>query len=429
MKRQQRECFAAKCFGVASLVLAALLWSPTASAQTVTDNFNTAHDYQFGDTTGTIWTGMENIPLVTQTGVFDADTTNPDVLTIEDNGTFTTGAAPHGIGWEGNRSTAPFLFTDVPAGKDFIATVKISAQTSGQWSAAGLIARANSPTPPGTGMNNADENFVTMTSFRTAAANPDEGNTLMKKIQGGAQINDLSLGVNTTGTEPLPLVLKLERFGGVGYRGSVSTDGGSTYQFQSHTIPAADNALRDPTMGQQVGLSFMFFGGPDAAQAPDATASNKTKGTVQFDDFSLEILDPRPAPGMPVLSASQTTFDVPPGAAVQSLITDSTGQGFLEWVRTPNLPGTDGMFPSGLGPGAPVLTPPLIPFGPNQSVFYWNTTGRPVGETRTITITAINDWGQVSEPITLNVRIIPEPASLVLTGLMCAAAGMFRRRR
>jgi hypothetical protein len=267
-----------------------------------------------------------------------------------------------------------------------------------------------------------------MTSFRTDPANADTGNTLMKKIQAGAQINDLSLGINTA-TEPLPIILKLERFGGVGYRGSVSTDGGATYQFQSHTIPAAGNPLRDATLGQQVGLSFMFFGGPDAGQAPDATASNKTKGTAQFDDFSLEIRDASTGPGAPVLSASRTTFDVPPGAAVQSLITDTTGQGFLEWVRTPNLPGTDGMFPSGLGPAAPVLTPPLIPFGPNQSVFYWNTAGRPVGEVRTITVTAINDWGQVSDPITLNVRIIPEPASVVMAGLCIAALSLLRRRR
>ena len=71
-----------------------------------------------------------------------------ETLTVQDNG-----VNEHGAG-KGHRSTAPFLFTNVPAGQDFTATVKISAQTSGQWSAAGLIARAaNSPTPPGTGAN------------------------------------------------------------------------------------------------------------------------------------------------------------------------------------------------------------------------------------------------------------------------------------
>jgi hypothetical protein len=425
MKRQRRELSAANWLGGATLILVAFCWTfAPAVAQTFTDDFNTPHDYLFGDTTGTIWTGMENVPGLIGSGVYDADTTNPDVLTVEDNGTFDADGNPDngisGMGWEGGRSTAPFLFKDVPAGQDFTATVKISAQTSGAWSAAGIIARAaNSPTPPGVGANHADENFVTMTSFRTDPANVDAGVTLMKRVQAAVQNNDLGVAVNATGTEPLPLIVKLERIGGVGYRGSVSTDNGATFKLQSHTIPAAGNALRDPAVGQQVGLAYQNFG--------------TLAGTAQFDDFSLEIHDSLPAPGAPVISSSQTVFTVPAGTVIEQLILDSTNQ-IVEWARTPNLPGADGMYPNGLFlgdiQGLPAPPPDFLPTAPsNGSYFFWNTAGRPAGEVRTITITATNDWGQVSDPVTLTVTIIPEPGSLALVSFALAGLIATRWRR
>ena len=123
------------------------------AAVTVSDNFNAPHDYQFGDTTGSIWTGMENIPGLIGVGVFDANSSNAGTLTVEDNGTFDSDGIPgngiSGIAWEGGRSTAPFLFTDVPPGQDFTATVKVVGQTSGQWSIAGLIAGRQFAHPAG----------------------------------------------------------------------------------------------------------------------------------------------------------------------------------------------------------------------------------------------------------------------------------------
>ena len=298
--------------------------------------------------------------------------------------------------------------------------MKINAQTTGQWSSAGLIARAgNSPTPPGIGANHTDENFVSMTTFRTTAATPDEANTLMKRIQAGAQNNDLSVGVNTAGTEPNPVILKLERFGGVGYRGSISTDNGATFKVQSHTIPTAGNALRDATVPLQVGLHYQNFG--------------TLAGTAQFDDFSLDTHAPLPAPGPPVLTTSQTVFNVPAGAVIEQLITDTTNQ-IVEWARTPNAAGADGVFPNGLFLGAPqglpAPPPDFLPApGSNQTYLFWNTVGRPQGETVAFVITATNDWGQVSAPLTITVRIAPEPTSMVLFAFaMLGAMGLVRRR-
>jgi hypothetical protein len=397
-------------------VLALLLGINPATAGVVSDDFSSDFNYALG-AVGGIWTGSENM-LNLNGGFYNANISNPGVLTVEDNGTFDADSDPGtgitGMGWEGGRSTAPFLFTNVPAGQDFTATVKIGAQTSGQWSAAGLIARAgNSPTPPGTGANHADENFVTMTSFRTDAANANEGNTLNKRVENGAQVNDNNIVVNATGTEPLPLLLRLERVGGgTAYRGWVSSDGGATYQFQSRVIPTAANPLRDPAVGLQVGLGYMNFG--------------TLAGTTQFDDFTLDTYDPLPAPGAPNLSASQTMFTVPRGTVLQQLISDSTGgQGPMAWVRTPNLPGTDAMLPGAQGGSSALLTFP--PFG--QSYFRWDTTGVANG-TYMVTITATNDWGQASNQVGLTITVIPEPATLALAGMaVVGIMGFVRRRR
>jgi hypothetical protein len=411
---------------------AVLLWmlSPV-FAQTFTDDFNSPHDYGFGDTTGTIWTGMENIPGLISTGVFDADTANPDVLTVEDNGTFDADGNPAngitGMGWEGGRSTAPFLFTNVPAGRDFTATVKISAQTSGQWSAAGIIARAgNSPTPPGIGADNADENYVTAYSFRTNAGIPDVGTTLNKRIEAGAQVSDVQINVNNPTTvpnpvpppdtvsvplNPLPTYVRLERVGGgTAYRTWVSSDG-TNWQFQSRVIPTAGNALRDAAVPMQVGLSYMNFG--------------TLAGTTQFDDFSLQMYEPQAAPGAPSISSSQSAFTVVRGTELEVLISNSTaGQGPLSWVRTPNLTGADAMLPG--AQGGPFS--PLVPVPPeNGSYFRWDTLA-PTG-TYTVDITATNDWGQASNMLRLTITIIPEPASLALASFAVVGLMATRRRR
>jgi hypothetical protein len=446
MKRQQREFSAAKCIGVGSLVLAALLWArQPVFAQTVTDNFNSPHDYAFGDTTGTIWTGMENIPGLISTGVFDADMANPDVLTVEDNGTFDADGNPangiSGMGWEGGRSTSPFLLTDVPAGRDFTATVKISAQTSGNWSAAGIIARAgNSPTPPGTGADHADENFATAYSFRTNANVPDVGTTLNKRIENGAQVSDVQVNVNNPSTIPnpvpppdtvtvplnaLPTWVRLERVGGgTAYREWVSSDG-TNWQFQSRVIPTAGNPLRDATVPTQVGLSYMMFGGTFDHDLDPMTPQIPRPGTAQFDDFSLQMYEPLAAPGAPSISASETVFTVPRGTELEVLLTNSTaGQGPLSWVRTPNLTGADAMLPG--GQGGPFS--PLVPIPPaDGSYFRWDTAA-PNG-IYTVDITATNDWGQASSPVRLTITIIPEPGSLALASIALASLMAMKRRR
>ena len=232
-----------------------------------------------------IWDGSWNMPNLAG-GSFDSNFTDTNALHIDDNGVTN-------IGWEGGRSTAPLLWTTVPAGKDFTATIKITAQTAGFWSAAGLVARAaNSPTPPGPSGGspdlNADENFVTATTFRTDSANPDEGNTLNKRIENGAQLNDNNFVIGPLANdEPLPNWIRLEKkAGGNTYNTYASTDG-VNFQFQSRVNPSAGNALKDASVAMQVGPSFMTFGGPGTGQA--------APGSATLDDFSIDIHDPLPA--------------------------------------------------------------------------------------------------------------------------------------
>ena len=63
-----------------------------------------------------IWDGSWNMANLAG-GSFDSNFTDTNALHIDDNNVTN-------IGWEGGRSTAPLLWTTVPAGKDFTATIK-----------------------------------------------------------------------------------------------------------------------------------------------------------------------------------------------------------------------------------------------------------------------------------------------------------------
>jgi hypothetical protein len=370
----------------------------------VSDDFSADFDYSGGGTNG-IWDANYN--SAAGAGVFDANISNGGTLTIEVNNV--------NIGWEGGRSTAPYLATNVPAGQDFTATVKVAAQVNGNWSAAGLIARAQSATDPGTGANNADENYITTTTFRTDPGNADFSTTQMKRIQGGAQAQDSVIPINDPGNEPVPIWVRLERIYGTGYRTWVSTDG-TNFQFQSNAIPAAGNPLRDLTLPMEVGLSFMTFG-------------TATSGQAELDDFELDWYDPVAAPGAPTLSGVTDIFVVP-GWEIQHLITgDQTG---LTWARTPNLSGTDAVIPAQGGQNALLFDP--LPGDGSATYFRWTTsnctTGCDNGDTATVNITGTNAAGQASTAFVLNIHFVPEPASAGLVLLGCfGLIGLVGRRR
>lgn len=446
-----------RAWGMAALLLLAPAGAPAA---TVTDDFGVDVDYSVFPGVDPVWDGMWNEPAFLTTPGFGQFQAIDGVLRVSTSDGATS-PVPN-LGWEGNRSSAPGLYTTVAAGEDFTATVKINSQTSGQWSAAGIIARAPSPTPPGTGTDNADENFATMYSFRTNAGVPDEGITLMKRIQAGAQITDTAIGINSTvpaNQAPLPLLVRLERVGGgTTYRGYVSTDNGATWQFQSRTRPDAGNLLRDLTSPMEVGLSFMNF--------------SALAGTVEFDDFRLDTYAPRPAPGAPTLT-SAIDITATRGELVSLNLADISGLNteVMQW----------NLIPDAANPAAPTtatlrVLPALLPGGgatavtqggkpaladalgdafpatfaqDGSTIFRWNTDvafnpNTAAGQNPTAlppvpwtpgvykwTVRATNDWLEVSNDLTLTITLlVPEPATMGLGGMALAAiVSMARRRR
>ena len=296
-----------------SAVLTALVLCISSSVQAldVMDDFSGVWDYSGGTVDpGNIWDGSHNTANLAG-GLFGSNFFANEELYLDDNNVTN-------VGWEGGRSTAPMLYLDVPAEEDFTAKVKITSQTSGFWSAAGLIARAKQGTPPGSGTDNDDEHFVTMTSFRTNADIPDVGTTLMKRIEDGAQLNDIQVSVDVQSVpnpnydpndpnsaefidvslNPVPFWLSLERgrfFNpdtnrfGFGYQGAVSPDG-INWQVQSTVFPSDTSPLIDRSVPIEVGLSYMNFGG--------------VSGATTFDDFMLQTRPAAvPEPGSVCLAA------------------------------------------------------------------------------------------------------------------------------
>jgi len=265
--------------------------SGRATSQTFTDDFSAVFDYSGGAVDpNNIWSGSYNTANLSG-GLFGANLFANEELYVDDNNVVN-------VGWEGGRSTAPFLFVDIP-NNNFSSTVKITTQAQGFWSAAGLIVRAKQGTPPGTGTDNDDEHFVTMTSFRTDVRFPEQGTTLMKRIENGAQLDDLLVNVDLqsvmnpdfdpndpnspefidVSVSPLPLYLRLERgsfgaMGEVGYQGSVSQDG-VNWQVQSTVLPTPGSPLLTGN-DLEVGLTYQTYGG--------------SAGSTTFDDFLLTVV-------------------------------------------------------------------------------------------------------------------------------------------
>jgi regulation of enolase protein 1 (concanavalin A-like superfamily) len=113
---------------------------------TVTDDFETYHDYTGGDVTGTIWTGVLNF-------------TNLDATALSDttDGVLHWRCAGGGWGWENGNNTGPVLYRDVSG--DFDAEVFMTAISNVQWSDGGIMARMPNPTN--------GENWVSVKCFGT----------------------------------------------------------------------------------------------------------------------------------------------------------------------------------------------------------------------------------------------------------------------
>lgn len=319
----------------AAALVSCLLFAASSHAQGITyhDDFTTLHDYHTGTVpVGGIWTGVNNaangdngalVAKFVANGEDAFGTPKPGVLFMEDlNG----GPTATGVGFEGARNTAPMIYREVDSAQDFDAKVKIDAQTAGQWSSAGIVARRAGP-PIGVAPLDPTEQFVAAYSFRTDNANPGNATVLTKSIVNGAQVTDANVVFTTAGapapTAPLPVWIRLLKQGST-FTSQSSLDG-TTWFTKTVVTNAAPLAAAGGMI--QIGPSFMMFGGG--------------QGTVDFDFFDLFVgpSDPLfstwgvagggnwnnainwnpsiPAPGIPNSNQVEVTF----GAAAMSAAT------------------------------------------------------------------------------------------------------------
>jgi hypothetical protein len=324
-RRAQRALGAAlsakKCSAFATFLLA--LWASACYAQfgTFRDDFGddmNPHAQQFnyeptanGVPGGGIWTGKASSengggPFDQEgtTVIIDADfvadgftfngTDKAGKLIIEDlnlhpNSANQTDpcsiqASECGSGFQGNMNNAPFLYREIPADANFVATIKVDAQTAGNWSYSPIIARLKAPVggpdiPIGLGTDtdiSAQENFVTVGRFTPAAANPVNAGLLFKSIVDGAQVMDANVGGAGNGQ---PLYVRLVKEGGQ-FQSFTSLTGDFTGAAAVHTA-LAPNLNQAGTL-LQVGLGHMNF----------PLGGGAIPGVSEFDFFEITVTAP-----------------------------------------------------------------------------------------------------------------------------------------
>jgi hypothetical protein len=120
------------------------------------------------------------------------------------------------VGWEANNATGPILYREVPEAQLVSVRAKISAQTQGNWSQAGVMARI-----PNAG---AGENWMASWSFRPAGAFQHQSNLSNNGAE--TELNDAGL------TAADLMYIRLDNMGaGVfqAYRGSGPSDSNITW--------------------------------------------------------------------------------------------------------------------------------------------------------------------------------------------------------
>jgi hypothetical protein len=257
------------------------LWTASACAQ-FSDEFGddaNPHAAQWDYTTGTVpsgnfWTGIHNPttggnatmpPVFIADGVDALGNDKAGKLVIQDLNKHPNTNGSLGVGWEATRNNAPFLYREMRSTDNWTATMKIDAQSTGQWSYAPIIARLKGtpPNPVGLGLGDMlhpNESFV--------AAGRLYGNTF--------QIRNIINGSGGSGmTRPLPsgtpLWVSLTKIFG-DFTAGYSFDG-INYEFASKVT---NNMLHQYGEMLQIGPAFMMMGGGE--------------GQVEIDSFSINTI-------------------------------------------------------------------------------------------------------------------------------------------
>jgi hypothetical protein len=130
------------------------------------------------------------------------------------------------VGWEANNATGPLLYREVPESQLVSVRAKISSQTQGNWSQAGVMARV-----PNQG---AGENWQISWSFRPAGGFQHQSNQSLNGVE--AELNDAGLAAANL------MYVRLDNMGGgvfQAYRGSGPDDNSITWtpQMDANMMP------------------------------------------------------------------------------------------------------------------------------------------------------------------------------------------------
>lgn len=233
-------------------------------AQLFSDDFDSDWDYANFGSVAPGWDGGYNLGAG---GVHDANITNASNLTV----------GLDGVGWEGNRTDGPMQFVNVDASERFSAKVKISSQTAGFWSLAGLIARV--PQDLGSG----EESYVTSTSFRPNAEDSTDALYQMTApvSDGTGGENELNVGASWDEL----MWVRLDDLGGGEFKGYYSRNGVDWTLGGTRSNPELATGTR------QVGLWAGALG-------------ELADSTVAFDSFEITVL---PEPSTLVLGLAGVT--------------------------------------------------------------------------------------------------------------------------
>ncbi|WP_197531224.1 PEP-CTERM sorting domain-containing protein [Posidoniimonas corsicana] len=271
-----------------------LTFGPMDEDVTYRDEFDVFYDYYAADggvPSGTFtsslggtasWTATHNAQNGTDgsfpstfvaSGTDGMGVSRPGKLVIEDLAFHVNTDGAFGVGFEGNKNNAPFLFANVDAGDNFEATIKIDDQTSGFWSYSPIVARLSGP-PVGLGTGDTldpSEAFITAGNFRTTADDPetpdvDESLNMAALVQNVGDLNgDGGLqeqeGQGAYTLDAFPLYVKLTKQASQ-FTTSTSTDG-VTY---TERVSVVNPLLNSPGSLLEVGPSFMMFQGGEFGQ-------------------------------------------------------------------------------------------------------------------------------------------------------------------
>lgn len=197
----KRNSFAAdgalfrRCSKGAAVVLVVLLGGHHLGAATITDHFDTPHDYSSGDVSGTIWDGFR----AAGTGSSENDTNL--VAAEADNA---TGGGTGGVlhfessdgDWEHNDNDGLFLFRNVTG--DFVGAVQVASATQIDYHDMGIMAREPVLSDAGAG-----EDYVSVKHFNSVTVGP----------QNSIRDTDNGSSDNTSFDDRLDPFIQLERSG------------------------------------------------------------------------------------------------------------------------------------------------------------------------------------------------------------------------